>query len=343
MPKKGPLSVKRLEIEDLVGKFLKSKVAPNSREVSSERLQHSQSPSKATEEHKRHFSDMVSVINHTRTESKSKERELHSMNYSLNTSHKAPLISLDSGKKNDETGLFTFMYDQGIDQNKPEAQYALKEIINIQESYIKKRSLNIDSELLKNWRNKVFLLIFESKRNEILNIQKFNTLEKDKQKLIDELDNANYTRDKAVKEFEAIRNELNRRHHEYEHNKNKIASDNVTSIKTEITSLITSHANYFEEQEQKFNDCAFTLQSYHKRLQILQKRIKTYAHLVKSEQSSYVEKYKQLKKGIRNSQELENENDDLKDQIKRIKSLLEEKELNITSLNHQVKLEKGRI
>jgi chromosome segregation ATPase len=84
------------------------------------------------------------------------------------------------------------------------------------------------------------------------------------------------------------------------------------------------------------------LQSYHKRLQILQKRIKTYALLVKSEQSSYVEKYKQLKKGIRNSQELENENDDLKDQIKRIRSLLEEKELNITSLNHQVKLEKGR-
>jgi hypothetical protein len=254
LPKKGPLSIKRLEIEDLVGKFLKTKVAPNSREVSSERIQNSQSPSKATEEHKRHFSEMVSVINHSRTESKSKEREIHSMNYSLNTLQKAPLINLDIGKKNDETGLFTFMYDQGIDQNKPEAQYALKEIINIQENYIKKRSLNIDSELLKNWRNKVFQLIFESKRNEILNIQKFNTLEKDKQKLMDELDNANYTRDKAVKEFEAIRNELNRRHHEYEHNKNKIASDNVTSIKTDITSLITSHASYFEEQEQKFND-----------------------------------------------------------------------------------------
>jgi hypothetical protein len=62
---------------------------------------------------------------------------------------------------------------------------------------------------------------------------------------------------------------------------------------------------------------------------------------VKSEQSSYVEKYKQLKRGIKNSQEFERENDELKDQVKHFRHLLEEKELNITSLTHQVKLEKG--
>jgi hypothetical protein len=254
-PKKGPLNVKRLEIEELVGRFLKTKGAPNSREASAEAKRYStQSPSNVPEEHKRQSSDMVSMINHSGLGSKTKGRDINSMNYNLNASHKAPLVNLDVGKKNDESGLFSYMYDQDIDHNKSESQYALKEIINIQEDYIKKRSLNIYSELIKNWRNKVFQLIFESKRSEILNAQKFKILEKDKLKLIDELDNANYTRDKTLKEYEAIKNELRRKHHEFEHNKHKPINDNMTSVKTDITSLIISHAKYFEEQEQKFSD-----------------------------------------------------------------------------------------
>lgn len=131
---------KRLKLEEVVEKFRQKIVAPGLRELSSEsRIPPSQqNQMNPPEEHKRHISDLTSLIHHSRTESKPNQKEVQSMNYSLATAHKAPLINLDSGMKNDETGIFTFMYGKGIESSFPEAKDSLKEIINIQEEYINK-------------------------------------------------------------------------------------------------------------------------------------------------------------------------------------------------------------
>lgn len=91
----------------------------------------------AVKEEKKQGIDFRSLINQSRSESKGNDRDNKSVNMSIATS-KVPMVSLEDNKKNDESGLFTFISDKGIDNMKVESVYALKEIVNIQESYIKK-------------------------------------------------------------------------------------------------------------------------------------------------------------------------------------------------------------
>jgi hypothetical protein len=116
---------------------------------------------------------------------------------------KTPLVDLEDSKKKDESGIFTFISNKGIDPSTQETKDALQEIINIQEEYIKKKTQNMSNELLKNWRNKVFELLFQNKRAEILYTQKFNSLEKDNIKILDELDNSNYMLARTKQELDA--------------------------------------------------------------------------------------------------------------------------------------------
>lgn len=93
-------------------------------------------------------------------------------------------------------------------------------------------------------------------------------------------------------------------------------------------------------KEQKVNDSLLTLLSHHKRLQFIEKRLQTYAQLVKSERVSYIEKYKQQLKNKKLIHHVEVENNELHLKIKEMTRVIEEKELANISLKHEVKLEK---
>jgi predicted RNase H-like nuclease (RuvC/YqgF family) len=64
--------------------------------------------------------------------------------------------------------------------------------------------------------------------------------------------------------------------------------------------------------------------------------------LWKSEQYSYLEKYKQLKRDLKIVKEQEEANSDLKTQIKELRKTLEDKEITISTMRHELKLEKGK-
>lgn len=135
----SPFGLKRKQIEDVIGKFLVNTVAPNSKEISFDvfRSEMGSPIVNAVKEEKKQGIDFRSLINQSRSESKGNDRDNKSVNMSIATS-KVPMVSLEDNKKNDESGLFTFISDKGIDNMKVESVYALKEIVNIQESYIKK-------------------------------------------------------------------------------------------------------------------------------------------------------------------------------------------------------------
>lgn len=353
--KKGPLGLKRAEIEDVVGKFLVSKIAPNPKEISFDSFKNADTSPvrKIPSDNKSQANSFQRLVNQSRVESsKQNESQNKSMNYSKGNINRPPMVNLDNGTKNDQSGLFTFMYDKGIDSKKSEPTYALKEIINIQEEYIKKKS--VGTELLKHWRTKVFELLFENKRSELLFNEKYKSLQKENENLNDELDNANYMKSVAQKELDSVKYELQARTQELESVTNSLkekefvntdVNKKIThfeSIKSHIKQMMQNYSNQMQEQESKINDGLFTLQSYHKRLQILQKRIKTYAQLCKSEQNSYIEKYRQLKRDIKAAKSKDNENFELKATISELKKSMEEKELTLTTVRHELKLEKGK-
>ena len=338
--KKGPIDLKRLAIESQVDKFLSGSVTqppkpPHSKSPDERRSLERSSPS--ISKHGRNISGGSIPIQEV-----SKHAEANSMNYSLGSVLKGPLLNLDNGRKNDSSGLFTFMYDHGIDKNRSEAKFALSEIINIQEEYIQKRSTKINMDLMKKWREKVFDLLFQLKTQELMNAEKFKVFQMDRNKLLDELDNAHYLRMRSEKEWEAVKHALNQKEYEFEHITGTIKDEEFNQLQSQVKLMISSHSQEFEDQHQKLNDSLFTLQSYHKRLQILQKRIKTYAQLMKSEQDSYVEKYRQLKKQAHAHKERQGENDELRLEVKELKKVIEEKELQMVSLQHKLNLEKGK-
>ena len=329
---------KRLEIEDLVEKFLSKKVAPNSKEPSPD-IKESEVKAKLLhpkEKHQRQESDFTPIINMSRADSFQKGREAHTISHSYSTPTKAPMVNLDAGLKNDQTGLYTFMYGKGVDSASQEAKDSLKEIINIQESYISKRSNYIVPELLKEWRKKVFELIFESKKTELLNNKKLKILENDKEKVMQELDQVLYNYEKMQKELEA---------YQYESiNKPREAEEFIKHYKEqvfqELKNILQANNQFMEEKEQKIEDAMFELQSYAKRLQIIEKRIKTASQLIKSERESYAEKYRQLNRNSKKSREKELESDSLLSEIRDLKKNNEEKELTISTLRHELKLSK---
>jgi hypothetical protein len=278
---KAPLNLKRVEIEEAIGKFLIDKVAPKSKEIPFETIKTDLgSPlRRAPSDAPKPFPDFQSLLNNSKFGGKSEERHHKSVNYSIATSNKSPMVNLDDGKKNDESGLFTFIYDKNIDMSRAEPKDALKEIMNIQESYIQKRSHNIGAELLKHWRNKVFELLLDAKKSEILNNQKFRAMEKDRLRLVDELDNANYLRARTEQELDAYKYELQVKNNELRMMSGSLKDEEFEAIKSQIRDVVQRYSHNMEEQQQRLNDGLFTLQSYHKRLQILQKRIKTYAQL----------------------------------------------------------------
>lgn len=144
-------SKNRKQIVEAAEKFIQKIRAPKSRESSLDAKISfvSQNQPKNSEEQKKHTSDLASLYNQSRTESKPNRKEVQSLNYSLATAHKAPLINLDAGLKNDNTGIFTFMYEKGIESTAPVAKDSLKEIINIQEEYINKKSKTLVPDLTK--------------------------------------------------------------------------------------------------------------------------------------------------------------------------------------------------
>ena len=214
----APLGLKRAEIEDAVGKFLVDKIAPKSKELSFNTFNADMTSPirKGTnefnlqsnitiievpqEDSKRQGMSFGNFINNS--QSNSKQKDSKSVNYSMG-SLKTPLVDLEDSKKKDESGIFTFISNKGIDPSTQETKDALQEIINIQEEYIKKKTQNMSNELLKNWRNKVFELLFQNKRAEIHYTQKFNSLEKDNIKILDELDNSNYMLARTKQELDA--------------------------------------------------------------------------------------------------------------------------------------------
>ena len=339
------------KIEDVVGMFLANKVAPKSKEISFDVFKsETGSPINPVKEERKQGIDFKSIINQSRTESKPGDRDNKSFNISIATS-KPPMINMEDNKKNDDSGLFTFISNKGIDNMKVESVYALKEIIDIQESFIKKKSVNIASDLLKNWRIKVFELLFDNKRNELLFNEKIKRLQKDKREMLDELDHTNYKQSVTQQELSSVKYELQQKSNEldflrksldekesahYDVN-NKISEYEKT--KSQIKKMIQDHLQNFSEQQQKINDSLFALQSYHKRLQILQKRIKTFAQLCKSEQNSYLEKYMQIKKDMKTVKIKDELNDELKIQINNLKRALEGKDVEISTIEHKYKLE----
>jgi hypothetical protein len=216
------------------------------------------------------------LVNHSRSDNKSKEAK--SVNYSMQ-SQKSPLINLDNGRKNDDSGLFTFLYSKGIDSSRLEAQESLKTILNTQEEFINKKLPNVGGELLKNWRNKVFELLFENKKAELLFNQKFKSFEQDKAKLVDELDNSNYLLARSRQDMDACRQELKKKEKELNQITGSLKDEEFDMLKAYLKEIILKHSQTMEIEEQKLSDSMFSLQSFHKRLQIIQKRMKTFYQL----------------------------------------------------------------
>lgn len=121
--------------------------------------------------------------------------------------------------------------------------------------------------------------------------EKYKRLKKDKLQLNDELDNINYMRSVTQQELASVKYELHQKSKELEILKRSLeerenahydVNSKVTEYektKLQIKNMVQAHFQDFADQQQKINDSLFTLQSYHKRLQILQKRIKTFAQL----------------------------------------------------------------
>ena len=153
-----------------------------------------------------------------------------------------------------------------------------------------------------------------------------------------ELASAKYELHQKSKELEILKRSLEERENAHYDVNSKVTEYEKTKL--QIKNMVQAHFQDFADQQQKINDSLFTLQSYHKRLQILQKRIKTFAQLWKSEQNSYLEKYKQIKKDMRIVKLKEELNDELKLQIANLKKSLESKDVEIATMKHEFKLEK---
>jgi len=124
--------------------------------------------------------------------------------------------------------------------------------------------------------------------------------------------------------------------------KGSLKDEEFSVLKSELKSMIQKYAQLMDTEQQKLNDGMFTLQSYHKRLNMLQNRIKTYAQICKSEQENYREKFKQAQKDLKNIRAKDELNDELKIKIKDLMKSLEEKEISMSTLKHELKLEKGQ-
>ncbi|CAI2385803.1 unnamed protein product [Moneuplotes crassus] len=335
-------SKNRKQIEDVIGKFLKTKIPPKSIEKSTE----IQAPFKNTslsnipEEHKRHISDLPSLVDVSRAESHKMQKEHQSMNYSLGQDLKAPLITLErqnnDQKDVEKSGLFSFINSKNIDTTTNPAKDSLKEIIAIQEEFIKKKSSNLVPELLKVWRNKVFELLFENKKSDLLNIQKSKLLESENKKLADDIDQMGYLLQKSQKELEACQYEMDNAPNEYE----QIMKNYKATLFKQVKEILTKHDQETRANEERVEDSLYALQSYFKRLQIVEKRIRTYAQLVQSERESYKEKYKQFQKNQKNNIKAEDDNFQLSKELKEVRRAMEEKDHEIATLKREILMEK---
>lgn len=95
---------------------------------------------------------------------------------------------------------------------------------------------------------------------------------------------------KAEKQLEGFQYEYSNQPNQYE----EYIKNYKNTIFKEIKNIIIKNDLEMKEKEQKVNDSLLVLQTQHKRLQFIEKRIQTYAQLVNSERISYIEKYKQL-------------------------------------------------
>lgn len=92
-----------------------------------------------------------------------------------------------------------------------------------------------------------------------------------------ELASAKYELHQKSKELEILKRSLEERENAHYDVNSKVTEYEKTKL--QIKNMVQAHFQDFADQQQKINDSLFTLQSYHKRLQILQKRIKTFAQL----------------------------------------------------------------
>ena len=349
---KAPLASKRKEIEDHIENTVLSKVIPKAIQrrfdLPKKPQDYSMRPSMSFESAQTDFdnknrqetSRFTQLFRGGSNSPKSLGRigpQDKSLNVSSMTMSKppAPIVSLDNGRKNDESGLFSFMHAKDLNNPKYEPMTALKEIINIQEAYIKKKSNNISMELIQKWRSKVFELLFENKKNEILFNEKYKRLLQDKQQVTDELDNAMYLKSITDQELKSANFELNSKTEQLEallsHVKEKedvhvnvsYKLSEFENMKVQIKSMVEQFNHYMIEEQAKINQAMFDIQSYHKRLVICQNRIKTCIQISRSDKESYIEKYKQIQRDMKN----------LKDKS------IEERDLKIVSMQHQMKID----